>query len=516
MFNLSRAVPAGAAAEVPTPVDRRKRRLTAVFGTVLVVGVAAQLHLLSPGGSFASAATVTPQPLVAGRALSGVTSHGGLNAVNNFGNWRGKAAQVEVGYITVETWATMTNVAAQGLTQTFAGSNVHRVYSMGLLPLDGEGTLEQAAAGQFNSKYVTIAKALVAGGDGSSTIRLGWEGNGNWYSWSGDKDPAAFAGAYRQEVTAMRSVAGAHFTFDWNMSLGYQDPTNMYPGDAYVDIVGWDMYDYTWAVNASDHVASWNQKLTENIGVNWMANFAAKHGKRISLPEWGLSYRCDDNHDGGDDTYFIQQMHNFIATHDVAYESYFNADDSACHAYTLNDGHFSNAAALYKKLWSGSSGGTTTPPTTAPPTTTKPPTSKPPTSAPPTSTKPTVPPTTTPPTSGGKVPTGTFPLADIRGSKNSNRGSSFNLDGSQLSGNAYFFVTPAAGTKSVKFYLDKSLTGTPDRTEVVSPYDFESGSGSAANAFNVNSLSKGWHGLGVVVTLANGTTQSITAYFKAV
>ncbi len=363
MFNLSRAVPAGAEVGATAPLVRRKRRLTAVFGTVLVVGVAAQLHLLTPGGSSADAATVTPQPLVAGQALSGVTSKGGLPGVSAFGNWRGKAAQVEVGYITVETWASMTNIGGQALTKIFSGSNVHRVWSMGLLPLDGEGTLEQAAAGQFNSKYVTIAKALVAGGDGSSTIRLGWEGNGDWFSWSGIKDPAAFAGAYRQEVTAMRSVPGAHFTFDWNMSLNYPDPTNMYPGDAYVDIVGTDLYDYTWSANAKDHVATWNKILTEKTGLNWMANFASAHHKRFSLPEWGLSYRCDDNAGGGDDPYFIDQVHNFIKTHDVAYESYFNADDSSCHRYTINTGTFPNAAAEYKKQFSGSSstgGGTTT------------------------------------------------------------------------------------------------------------------------------------------------------------
>jgi hypothetical protein len=499
MFNLSRAVPAGAPGAVPT--HRRKRRLTVVFGTVLAVGVAAQLHLLTPGGSSASAATVTPQPLVAGQALSGVTSHGGLSGVTSFGNWRGKPAQVEVGYITVETWASMTNITGQALTKIFAGSNVHRVWSMGLLPLDGEGTLEQAAAGQFNSKYVTIAKALVAGGDGSSTIRLGWEGNGDWYSWSGIKDPAAFAGAYRQEVTAMRSVSGAHFTFDWNMSLNYPDPTNMYPGDAYVDIIGTDLYDYTWAVNAKDHVATWNNILNEKTGLNWLANFASSHHKRFSLPEWGLSYRCDDNHGGGDDTYFIDQVHNFIKTHDVAYESYFNADDSSCHRYTINTGTFPNAAAEYKKLFSGSSSTGTTPPTTTPPTTA--PTTKPPTTTP----------TTAPPT-GGTTPTGTLPITDIQGSKNSNRSSSFRLDGSSLSGNAYFFVNPPSGSKSVKFYLDKALTSTPTTTETSSPYDFKGTNGSVANAFNVSSLSAGWHGLGVVVTLSNVSTESITAYFK--
>src|SRR3954452_9676333 len=366
MFNLSRALPAGGPANA---VIRRKRRLTGVFGTVLVVGVAAQLHLLTPGGSSADAATVAITPLVSGKTLSGVTSHGGLSAVQNFGNWRGKPVDVTVGYLSVGTWASMTGVQQQGLTKIMAGSSAHRLWSVGLLPLDAasEGaTLQKAATGAYNSKFVQIAQGLVNGGDGYSTIRLGWEGNGDWYSWSGSKDPAAFAAAFRQEVTAMRSVAGAHFTFDFNMSLGYTNPALLYPGDAYVDIIGFDFYDYNWAVSATSQPASWNQKLAENNGVNQMAAFAASHGKRLSLPEWGLFYRCDDNHDGGDDTYFIQAVHNWIASHNVAYESYFNADDSSCHRYSMTGGNFPKAASLYKQVFSGT---TSSPTPTATPTT---------------------------------------------------------------------------------------------------------------------------------------------------
>ena len=507
MFNLSRALPAGANPVASTPVERRKRRLTAVFGTVLVVGIATQLHVLTPGGASASAATVTPLPLTPGVTLSGVTSHGGLSALNSFGSFRGKAAQVEVGYITVETWATMTNVGAQGLTKTFAGSNVHRVWSMGLLPLDGEGTLEQAAAGQFNSKYETIARALVAGGDGSSTIRLGWEGNGNWYSWSGDKDPAAFAGAYRQEVTAMRSVPGANFSFDWNMSLGYANPTAMYPGDSYVNTIGFDIYDYTWAVNAADHQAAWDQKYNEPIGIAWFAAFAKAHGKRMSLPEWALSSRCDDNHGGGDDPVFIQNMHNFIATHDVAFESYFNADDSSCHRYAMTDGIFPQATAMYKRLFSGgsSSGGST--PTT-PVTTTKPPTSTSPTTKPPTST----PPTTAPPTNTGT--TGSLAVSSVRESKNTNRSGNGQLDGSSLSGTAYVYVNAPGSTKKVAFYLDRSVSSSATHTEVWAPWDFNGSNGSNSNGYNFSSLSKGWHDMIVVVTLSNGSTQTASSWFK--
>ncbi|BEP13261.1 hypothetical protein acdb102_15720 [Acidothermaceae bacterium B102] len=512
MFNLPRVLPAGAPAGAAT---RRKRRLTGVFASVLVVGVAAQLHVLTPGGASASAATVAIQPLVAGKTLSGVTSHGGLSAVNSFGSWRGRAADVTVGYLSVGTWASMTGVKQQGLTKIMAGGSAHRVWSVGLLPLDAasEGaTLQKAAAGAYNSKFVTIAQGLVDGGDGYSTIRLGWEGNGDWYPWSGAKDPASFAAAYRQEVTAMRSVSGAHFTFDFNMSLGYTNPALLYPGDAYVDIIGFDFYDYNWAVSATSQPTSWNQKLAESNGVNAMASFAAAHGKRLSLPEWGLSYRCDDNHDGGDDTYFIQAVHNWIASHNVAYESYFNADDSSCHKYSMTEGTFPKAASLYKSLWKNGTSSptppTTTPPTTTPPTTT-PPTSTPPTSKPPTTTPPTsTPPTTTAPSSGSLA------VTSVRGSGSNTRSPNWALNGSSLTKTSYIFVNAPSGSSKVRFYLDRATSATPSQTETSAPWDFAGTTGAVANGWNANSVAKGSHTLIVVATLANGSTQSVTVKFN--
>ena len=49
----------------------------------------------------------------------------------------------------------------------------------------------------------------------------------------------------------------------------------------------------------------------------------------MSFPEWGLQWRCD-GHGGGDDPYFVQHFHDWIAAHDVAYEAYFNVDYDSC------------------------------------------------------------------------------------------------------------------------------------------------------------------------------------------
>ena len=155
-------------------------------------------------------------------------------------------------------------------------------------------------------------------GSGGSSTATGSRG-------TRQQDPAAYAGAFRHAVTAMRTAAGQHFTFDWSVAPSYPDPGQAYPGDAYVDIVSADLYDDTWAVNPKDHAASWNRFLTEPTGLNWLAGFTQQHGKRIAFPEWGLNWRCD-GHGGDDDPYFIDQMRSWINNHDVAYETYFNAE----------------------------------------------------------------------------------------------------------------------------------------------------------------------------------------------
>jgi hypothetical protein len=445
-----------------------------------VVVLAAFLGLTTVSGAVTvpASADVAPLALIAGRTLSGVVASGGQSAIDAFSTWRGHPVEVVTGYTGTQTWDSITSVTKYGLTKYWDNSNAHMVWSVPLLPLDGTASLETAATGAYNSKYASVAQQLIAGGDGSATIRLGWEMTGDWYTWSGVKDPAAFAGAWRQAVTAMRGVSGAHFTFDFNIAMGSANPAPMYPGDGYVDLIGADHYDnsWSWSYPSTDHVQAWNGYLTENYGLNWLASFAAQHGKRMSFPEWGVQWTCD-GHGGGDDPYFIQKFHDWIAAHDVAYESYFNTDYNSCTKSALLDGHFPQAAAMYQKL-SSTQVVTTPPPTTPPP-----------------------------------APSGALDLSRIRLSTSPSRSNGVMLFGATVTGAAYIWLADLAGTTQVRFYLDRATSATPTHTEGSAPWDLEGGAVDVANPLPAGTLIAGSHQLTVLATMSSGVVQSATVSF---
>ncbi len=333
----------------------RARRLPAarIALTAAAVALATSAALPAVGATSAHAATVTPRSLASGKTLSGAVSYGGVSGGTAFGSWRGRSIEVIVNYISTSTWDTITSVSKQGLTGYWAGQSAHRVWSVPMLPLKESASLTNEARGDYNSKFVSVAQQLVAGGDGYSTIRLGWEMTGDWYTWSGVKNPTAFAGAWRQVVNSMRSVSGAHFTFDFNIAMGAANPTPMYPGDSYVDLIGADNYDTSWATSysPSDHAKVWNNILTRSYGLTWLSNFAKSHGKRMAFDEWGLSWQCN-GHGGGDDSYFVQHFTDWMAQNNVAYEAYFNRDYSSCEKHSLTNGTFPKGAAAYRAaMW---------------------------------------------------------------------------------------------------------------------------------------------------------------------
>ena len=124
-------------------------------------------------------------------------------------------------------------------------------------------SLGQGAAGAYNSYFLTVAQDMVAGGQASSVIRPGWEFNGGWFSWAANGQAAAFVGYWQQIVTTMRSVPGQDFTFEWNPTAGDQGVGNLanyYPGNAYVDYIGLDLYDQAWG-NYPGISSQWNTYL---------------------------------------------------------------------------------------------------------------------------------------------------------------------------------------------------------------------------------------------------------------
>jgi hypothetical protein len=188
--------------------------------------------------------------------------------------------------------------------------------------------LTECAAGDFNTYASQFAQNMVAGGLGYSVIRLEHEMNGTWEVGSLGTTQAEWTQwdqCWDQEVTSMRAVAGANFLFDWNVNADYQviPLADFYPGNAYVDIIGIDAYDQS-ASNAIPAVGQPGRfqalaALPEDI--NDLLAFAKQQGKPLSIPEWGTVSSQ------GDDAAYVQGIASIVANNNVAYQSYFNAND---------------------------------------------------------------------------------------------------------------------------------------------------------------------------------------------
>jgi hypothetical protein len=188
--------------------------------------------------------------------------------------------------------------------------------------------LVAAAAGDYNSKFYDLGVLLVEDGLSNTIIDLGREMNGTWYEWSEHRapssEPDAYILAWRQIVTTMRSVPGQHFKFLWTVYMTSTSVAESWPGSAYVDYIGSDIFDWYGGVNntyphtasgALDHEEKWQQILTtEPGGLNWMAAFSRATGKPIIIPEWGLDFHTFG---GQDDPLFITNMMAWMKAHDA-------------------------------------------------------------------------------------------------------------------------------------------------------------------------------------------------------
>jgi len=304
--------------------------------------------------------TADAQPADTLGVYAGAGAPGGVAA---FESSLGRPVSVVHDTLAKENWTNLTDVR-WWIDQWSPTKYAQRiVYTIPMLP-DSGGTLAAGASGSYNEYFRTLAQRLVAGGQGNATLRIGPEFNGNWFKWTiaVPHGGADFAAYWRQIVTTMRSVPGANFKFDWcpndgSSYVGGQpiQAASAWPGDAYVDYVGLDVYDQSWGPNRADPAARWNEFLTQTDGLRWHRDFAAAHGKPMTFPEWGISNR-HDGYGGGDSPYFIGQMYEWIRTNNVAYHMYFEYADSNSD-YAIFDGKTPNAARRFVELFGASSTG---------------------------------------------------------------------------------------------------------------------------------------------------------------
>jgi len=324
--------------------------------------------------SAGGAAAVTANP---GR-LGVYLGYQSPSGVSSFGRTVGERPRFAMDFLNGDSWSALVKTAPSYMA-AWKKSGLQMIWGVPILPDVSSGgssavasdsgyTLQQGAAGAYNSYFRKLAKDMVAGGEAKSIIRLGWEFNGDWFSWSAGGKSAAFVGYWRQIVDTMRSVTGQKFTFEWNPTVGVTKAGNLvndYPGNAYVDYIGLDVYDQQWGYYGAQGCQGlacqkdeFHRILTEPDGLNWLAKFASHEGKPIVLPEWGLgvfnptnlsgTYQ-DEELGGGDDPTFIDDMAAWIDAHDVFEASYWDFEPETLSVTPLS------AAALRSDFGAGSS-----------------------------------------------------------------------------------------------------------------------------------------------------------------
>jgi len=231
------------------------------------------------------------------------------------------------------------------------------VLAMGLIPsgLQTGGnplSWESAcAAGKYDSYATQFGKNLVAAGLQNSVLRLGPEMNGSWEPYfigTTTTEQHRWTQCFDKEVTALRRAPGEHFLIDWNPNacVGNYSYKNYYPGNAYVDIMGLDLYDV--GCLSPYKSLTFSQLASETAGLNYFEAFAAKKGKPMSLPEWGLSAIPS-----GDDPGYINGIGATVARHDFAFESYFDGTGPNVKALLLSSSTPLSVAAF--RNWFGTS-----------------------------------------------------------------------------------------------------------------------------------------------------------------
>ena len=211
------------------------------------------------------------------------------------------------------------------------------------VPLTVKGTpLADVANGLHDGEFEAAARAIAAA-QPKAVIRLGWEMNISMAWFAKDRE-ADYIAAFRRVVGIFRRHS-SEFKYDWCPGWGAQEmPADLaYPGDDVVDYIGLDVYDYKHEGSPEER---WNAfYLKAPFGLEWHRDFAAKHRKLMSYPEWGVGQF-------GDNPYFIQQMHDWLVKNrdNIAYAAYFDVD--GLWPTQIDNGQFPKSQELFRKLFS--------------------------------------------------------------------------------------------------------------------------------------------------------------------
>lgn len=298
-------------------------------------------------------------PLSAASPLPGLGLHAGrddsIAQYEAFGDWLGRRVMYRIVFCDMSSWNGIASPWFIGTSRQWIDSDPQRVevITVPLLPKGEEENFATIIAGERDAVFRSLAEKIQSRGLAARVIiRLGWEGNGDWYPWTYARNPAGYRAAFRQAVMTMRTVT-PELRFDWCVSSrcsrkgGPAVWTDGYPGDDVVDIISMDTYD--------EYQPSWQALLDGEAGLREFREFAIARGKPEAYPEWGCSVNASAQ-GGGDNVAFVENMAEWFQGRPgkVVYQAYWNVSTGGPNAplFGVQLVPVPNAAAAYRRLFS--------------------------------------------------------------------------------------------------------------------------------------------------------------------
>jgi hypothetical protein len=257
------------------------------------------------------------------KSLLGV---GTLNAASDlaFSTYSGQAVSTVLAFAYEQTWA---NLQGWATAEAGRGANYDICWAIGI---PYTKAMSDVNAGTEDTQYNTLFDTILAARPSQSTIYLRvlpeFQLSGKpWYSIGSE---AAYKSAF-QRIVGLARAKSAKFKiiFNPNYTTAGYDPMLSYPGDAYVDVFGQDVYKIS--VFDGNGAAAWNTRLTETYGLNWLVSTAAAHSKPICIPEWGV----DNNADGP----FIASMAAWLSANKAVFHCYFDVNNDIYHYNSISN-----------------------------------------------------------------------------------------------------------------------------------------------------------------------------------
>ena len=154
--------------------------------------------------------------------------------------------------------------------------------------------LPGGAYNEVYNAYLDMIADYASQVDGTIMFRPFHEATGSWFWWGAAFcDAETYKSVYKYTVEYLRDEKDVH-----NMLYLYgpgseassvEEYATRYPGDGYVDLVGFDMYD---SDPVDDQETVWFNNLRSQLSL--IQDFADAHGKLMAVTETGLASSTAD------------------------------------------------------------------------------------------------------------------------------------------------------------------------------------------------------------------------------